>query len=109
MSVPTQWRNRRARADLARVPRRPPPVSTIRSLLNDARSVGVRVEEVDEHHVWVAYDARDRDHWLAVDAVYDAVRVRSLVEGDGAFPSGPDNWMLIHFDYGACGWRLTDG
>ena len=109
MSVPTQWRNRRARTDLARVPKRPAPVSTIRSVLDDARSVGVGVEEADEHHVWLTYDARDRDHWLAVDAIHEAVRFRSLVEGDGAFPSGPDNWMLIHFDYGACGWRLTDG
>ena len=104
MSVPAPWRYRRARADLARVPKRPSPMSAIRSILDDARGVGVRVQELDEHHVWLAYDARDHDHWLAVDAIYEAVHARSMVEGDEAFLSGPGNWMVIHFDYGACGW-----
>jgi hypothetical protein len=55
--------------------------------------VGVNVEEVDEQHVRLAYDARERDQWHA----------QSTVAGDQAFLSGPRNWMLIHFDYGACG------
>ena len=107
MSVPTKWRNRRARADFARVAKRPPPLSAIRSLLDGARGAGVGVEEVDEQHLRLAYDARDHDHWLAVDAIYEAVQARSTIEGDPAFLSGPDNWMLIHFDYGTCSPRPT--
>jgi hypothetical protein len=84
-------------------------VSAIRSLLDHARGAGVAVTEVDEHHVWLAYDARDHDHWLAVDAIYEAAHARSTVQGDGAFLSGPRNWMLIHFDYGACGWSPAVG
>lgn len=107
MRVPSPLRYRRARAELARVPERPPPVSAIRLLLEHARDVGVGVEQLDDHHVRLAYDARDRDQWLAVDAIYEAAHSRSTVVGDGAFLSGPDNWMVIHFDYGACGWKTS--
>lgn len=109
MSVPTSWRYRRARADLARVPGRPPPLSVIRPLIEVARNVGVDAEELDDQHVELTYDARDRDQWLAVDAIYEAVYRRSTTEGDMAFDSGPDNWVVIHFDYGACGRKGSSG
>jgi hypothetical protein len=96
-------RHRGARAALARVPERPPAVAVIRPQIDVARQVGVTVDELDALHVVLTYDARDRDHWLAVDAIVDAVRGRSTIEGDGSFDSAPENWILVHFDYGACG------
>ena len=71
--------------------------------METARRVGVTVDELDGQHVLLTYDARDRDHWLAVDEIHDAVYRRSTIEGDGSFDSAPSNWMVIHFDYGACG------
>ena len=96
-------RHRGARAALARVPERPPAVSVIRPQIENARQVGVTVEELDGQHVRLTYDARDRDHWLAVDEVSDAAYSRSTIEGDRSFDSAPSNWIVIHFDYGACG------
>jgi hypothetical protein len=56
----------------------------------------------DQMHVQLRYDARDRDAWLAVDDLAEAVRGRSTVEGDWSFASAPENWLVIHFDYEAC-------
>ena len=75
----------------------------IRPQIEIARGVGVTVDELDNQHVMLNYDARDRDHWLAVDEICDAVYTRSTIEGDSSFDSAPRNWLLIHFDYGACG------
>ena len=65
-------RHRSARAALARVRERPPALSVIRRQVGIARQVGVTVDEIVGQHVLLMYDARDRDHWLAVDEVYDA-------------------------------------
>ena len=102
-------RQRSARVAVARVPERPPAVSMIRPQIEIARGVGVTVDELDGRHVMLNYDARDRDHWLAADAICDAVFTRSTIEGDRSFDSAPRNWLLIHFDYGACGWDGSDG
>ncbi len=102
-------RHRRDRAALARVPDRPPAVSLIQRQIESARQVGVAVDELDAQHVRLHYDARDRDAWLAVDDLCDAVRGRSTVEGDRSFESAPGNWLVIHFDYGACGLELRPG
>lgn len=102
-------RHRSDRAALARVPDRPPAVSLIQPQIDSARRVGVTVDELDRQHVRLKYDARDRDAWLAVDDLYDAVRGRSTIEGDRSFGSAPSNWLVIHFDYGACGLRLRPG
>ena len=61
------------------------------------------VDEVDGEHGMLTYDARNRDHWLAADQGYYAVYTRSTIEGDRFFDSAPRNWLLVHFDYGACG------
>jgi hypothetical protein len=102
-------RHRSDRAALARVPDRPPAVSLIQPQIDSARRVGVTVDELDEQHVRLNYDARDRDAWLAIDDLYDAVRGRSTIEGDRSFDSAPSNWLIIHFDYGACGLKLRTG
>jgi len=96
-------RHRSGRAALARVPDRPPAVLLIQPQLDSARRVGVTVDELDGQHVRLNYDARDRDAWLAVDELCDALRGRSTIEGDRSFESAPSNWLMIHFDYGACG------
>ena len=95
-------RHRGARAALARVPERPPAIAVIRPQVEIARQFGVHVEELDDQHVRLTYDARDRDHWLAIDALSEAVYRHCTIEGDGSFDSAPSNWMVIHFDYGAC-------
>ena len=95
-------RNRKNRAELARVPERPTPVSLIRPQLEAARAVGVTADELDARHVLLNYDARDREQWLAVDQLQDATYGRSTTEGDRSFESSPNNWIVIHFDYGAC-------
>jgi hypothetical protein len=95
-------RNRRTRAALARVPDRPTPLSLLRPHLDAARSVGVKADLLDAHHVLLNYDARNRDQWLAVDRLHDVARSRSTIEGDWSFASAPNNWIVIHFDYGAC-------
>ena len=100
---------RRDRAALARVPERLPAVSLIQPHIDGARRAGVTVTELDGQHVQLIYDARDRDAWLAVDELYDAVRGRSIIEGDWSFDSAPSNWLIIHFDYGACGLKLRPG
>ena len=106
----TLHRMRRSdRAALARVPDRPPAVSLIQPQIDSARRVGVTVNELDGQHVRLIYDARDRDAWLAIDELYDAVRGRSTIEGDWSFDSAPSNWLIIHFDYGACGLKLRPG
>ena len=64
------------------------------------------VDELDGQHVRLKYDARDRDAWLAVDELYDAVRGRSTIEGDWSFDSAPSNWLIVHFDYGSCEFKL---
>ena len=102
-------RHRSDRAALARVPDRPPAVSLIQPQADSARRVGVTVDVLDEQHVRLNYDAVDRDAWLAVDDLYDAVRGRSMIEGDRSFDSAPSNWLIIHFDYGACGLKLRPG
>jgi hypothetical protein len=99
-------RHRCDRAARARVPDRPPAVSLVEAQIDGARRVGVTVDELDGQHVRLKYDARDRDAWLAVDALYDAVRGRSTIEGDWSFDSAPSNWLIIHFDYGSCGFKL---
>lgn len=95
-------RNRRSRAALARVPERPAPVSVIRPHLDAARVVGVHADELDARHVLLSYDARNREQWLAVDQVREATLSSSTIEGDRSFESAPNNWVVIHFDYGAC-------
>jgi hypothetical protein len=99
-------RHRSDRVALARVPDRPPAVSLIQPQIDSARRAGVTVDEVDGQHLRLTYDARDRRAWLAVDELYDAVRGRSTIEGDRAFDSAPSNWLIIHFDYGACGLKV---
>jgi len=99
-------RHRRDRAALARVPERPPAVSLIERHIDRARRVGVSVEELDGQHVRLNYNARDREAWLAVDELTDAVRWRSTIEGDWSFDSAPSNWLIIHFDYGSCELKL---
>ncbi len=96
-------RQRSARVAVARVPERPSAISMIRPQIEIARGVGVTVDELDRQHVILTYDARDRDHWLAADEICDAVYTRSTIEGDRSFDSAPRNWLLVHFDYGACG------
>ena len=103
-----RMRQRDARAALARVPERPPALLVIRPQVEMARRAGVTIDELDGHHVLLTYDARDRDQWLAVDALHDAAYPRSTIEADGSFDSAPGNWMVIHFDYGACGMTRTD-
>jgi hypothetical protein len=95
-------RRRGARAARARVPERPAPISLIRPHIEAARVAGVRVAELDRQHVLLSYDARNRDQWLAVDRLHDAARSRSTIEGDSSFASAPGNWIVIHFDHGAC-------
>lgn len=85
------------------VPRRREPRPEIASLLREARDAGVAVEELDADHVRLRYDATVREHWLAVDRLYDAVRHHSAVEGDGTFECAPLNWVVVHFDDAACG------
>ena len=101
-------RQRGARAALARVPERPPALMVVRPQVEVARRAGVTVDELDGHHLLLTYDARDRDQWLAVDELYDAAYRRSTIEADGSFDSAPGNWMVIHFDYGACGMTRPD-
>lgn len=103
-----RMRQRGARAALARVPERPSALLVIRPQVEMARHAGVTVDEPDGHHLLLTYDARDRDQWLAVDGLYDAAYPRSTIEADGAFDSAPGNWMIIHFDYGACGMTRPD-
>jgi hypothetical protein len=102
-------RRRSHRAALARVPDRPPAVSVIQPQIDSARQVGVTVEELDRQHVRLNYDARDRDAWLAVDELDDAVRGRGTIEGDQSFESAPSNWLIIHFHYGSCELKLRPG
>jgi hypothetical protein len=102
-------RSRRApdrRAELARIPERPKGVNRIQPLLDTAREAGVAVEEIDEEHVRLRYDARMRDQWLAVEAIYDAVQELASLEGDGLTDAAPDNWMVVHFDFASCGESL---
>jgi len=96
-------RRRDARAALARVPERPPTIARLRPQIDSARGVGVTVDELDRNHVLLTYDARDRDQWLALDELYDAARDHATIEGDWSFEASPNNWMVIHFDYGVCG------
>lgn len=103
-------RSRRApdrRAELARVPERPRGVNRIQPLLETAREAGVSVEELDEDHVRLRYDALERDQWLAVEAIYDAVQELASLEGDGHTDAAPHNWMGIHFDFSSCERSLT--
>jgi hypothetical protein len=94
---------------VARVPERPSAISVIRPQIEIARGVGVTVDELDRQHILLNYDARDRDQWLAADEIYDAVYTRSTTEGDRSFDSAPRNWLLVHFDYGACGLDASYG
>lgn len=102
------WRLRRARhatgrrAALARVPERPNTQARIQPLLAEARTVGVLVEELDGQHLRLLYDARVREHWLVIDAIYDAIHDYAAIEGEGQTEASPANWMVIHFDYAAC-------
>lgn len=102
------WRLRRGRkatdrrAALARVPERPRGVHRIQPLLDAARASGALVEELDEEHVRVRYDARLRDQWLAAEDIYDNVHEYASVEGDGRTETAPGNWMVVHFDYATC-------
>lgn len=74
----------------------------LRPQLDAARSVGVKADVFDPRHILVNYDARNRDQWLAVDRLHEAARSRSTIEGDWSFASAPNNWIVVHFDYGAC-------
>ena len=100
-------RNTTGRAELARVPERPRGVSRIQPLLDAARAAGVVVEEMDDEHVRLSYDARERDQWLAAEDVYEAVHEHASLEGDGRTEAAPDNWMAIHFDFSTCGRSLA--
>ena len=102
-------RQRSARVAVARVPERPAAISMIRPQIEMARGVGVVIDEFDGEHVMLTYDARDRDHWLATDEIYDAVYTRATIEGDRSFESAPRNWLLVHFDFGACSSDGIDG
>lgn len=108
------WRLRRRgriatdrRAELARVPERPRGVSRIQPLLEAAQAAGVVVEDIDEDHVRLSYDARERDQWLAAEDIYEAVHEHASLEGDGRTEAAPDNWMAIHFDFSTCGRSLA--
>ncbi len=103
------WRLRRRgrsaidrRAELARVPERPRGVGKIQPLLDRATAAGALVEEIDEEHVRVRYDARERDQWLVAEDIYEAVHDQASLEGDGRTEAAPDNWMVIHFDFATC-------
>jgi hypothetical protein len=102
-------RHRSDRAALARMPDRPPAVTLIRPQIDSARRVGVTVDELDGQHVRLDYDARDRDAWLAVDDLHDAVGGRFTIEGDRSFDSAPRNWLIFHLHYGACGLKPRPG
>lgn len=110
------WRLRRRtrhgndrRAELARVPERPRGVNRVQPLLDAARAAGVSVEELDEEHVRLRYDARERDQWLAIEAIYEAVHDHASLEGDGHTDAAPDNWMVVHFDFASCGTSFAPG
>lgn len=71
--------------------------------LERARQAGITVEELDDHHVRLRYDASARDQWLAIDSLYDAVQNYASVEGVDQTDAAPHNWMVVHLDYGSCG------
>lgn len=103
------WRLRRRgrgdidrRAELARVPERPRGAGKIQPLLEQASAAGVVVEEIDEEHVRLRYDARERDQWLVAEDIYEAVHDHASLEGEGRTEAAPDNWMVIHFDFATC-------
>jgi len=85
------------------VPERPRGVSKIQALLDRASAAGVLVEELDEEHVRLRYDARERDQWLVTEDIYEAVHDNASLEGEGRTEAAPDNWMVIHFDFATCG------
>ncbi|MEP7082315.1 MAG: hypothetical protein ABI841_04980 [Chloroflexota bacterium] len=78
-------------------------MSKIQPQLDAARAAGVTVEDIDEDHVRLSYDARERDQWLAAEDVYEAVHELASLEGDGRTEAAPNNWMAIHFDFSTCG------
>jgi hypothetical protein len=102
-------RRRASRAALARVPERQPALARLQPMIDPAREAGVIVDELDRYHVLLSYDARDRDQFLAVDGLYDATYQHSTIEGDWALSSAPNNWMVIHFDYGTCRMKARAG
>jgi hypothetical protein len=75
-------------------------------LLETARAAGVQVEEIDEEHVRLRYDALERDQWLAVEEIYESVHEHASLEGDGHTDAAPNNWMVVHFDFASCGKSL---
>ncbi len=75
-------------------------------MLETARAAGVQVEEIDEEHVRLRYDALERDQWLALEAIYEAVHEHASLEGDGHTDAAPNNWMVVHFDFASCGETL---
>jgi hypothetical protein len=91
------------RRALARIPERPSAIARVQPLLDRARDAGIVVEELDAQHVRLRYDSRLRDQWLIVDEVFEAVRDHATVAGDGQTDAAPDNWMIVHFDFGSCG------
>ena len=79
----------------------------IQSLLDAARGAGIVGEELDDEHVRLSYDARERDQWLVAEDIYEAVHEQASLEGDGRTEAAPDNWMAIHFDFSTCGKTLA--
>ena len=67
------------------------------------RASGATVEDLDPDHVRVLYDASNREQWIAIDDLCDAVAGHAALEGEGMFDSAPNNWVAIHFDNAACG------
>jgi len=100
-------RNPDRRAELARVPERPRGVNRIQPLIDAARAAGVSIEELDEDHVRLRYDARERDQWLAIEDIYEGVHEHATLEGEGRTEAAPDNWMVVHFDFSSCGTSMA--
>lgn len=97
-------------APASEAPADPPPVQPpaaprpdLARVLEALRASGATVEELDADHVRVLYDASNREQWIAIDDLCDAVAGHATLEGEGLFESAPNNWVAIHFDRATCG------
>lgn len=79
------------------------PRPDIAALLDATRQSGATIEQLDDDHVRVLYDASNREQWIAIDDLSDAVAGHAALEGDGMFESAPNNWVVVHFDDATCG------
>jgi len=91
------------RRALARVPDRPSAIARVQPLLDRAREAAIVVDELDPQHVRLRYDSRERDQWLVIDEIFEAVHDHATCAGEGQTDAAPENWMVIHFDFGSCG------